>query len=369
MRRYDNDWLTILATLVVFLFHSARFFNEQDWHVKNIDVDVTFTLFTGIIEQWIMPLFFLLSGMSSFFSLQSRSITAYITNRILHVAVPFLFSTFVVIVPLQVWLERVYHGQFEGSFWAFYPHYFDGWYLFGGNFAWMGLHLWYLGLLFLLTFATLPLFKVLQRLSYVKLDGALLASPLMLIMLMAIPLFAIEWGVGLFPEGVGSKLFGGWSILTYLLFFVLGYLMANLGSVNEAIARLLPLSILLALLLSALKFFILPAWIDTQQLDYTLKIALRSFNTLFWLLALLGLAHRYLTMSNRLLSYGRKAVLPFYILHQSVIVAIGFMISTIAMPLYLKYPLLVALSFLAIMGIYSLIRQSRVLMFLFGSKR
>jgi len=29
-----------------------------------------------------------------------------------------------------------------GGFLAFLPHYFEGWYGFGGNFAWMGLHLW-----------------------------------------------------------------------------------------------------------------------------------------------------------------------------------------------------------------------------------
>jgi peptidoglycan/LPS O-acetylase OafA/YrhL len=34
-RRHDLDWLRALAMLNIFLFHSARLFNHEDWHVKN----------------------------------------------------------------------------------------------------------------------------------------------------------------------------------------------------------------------------------------------------------------------------------------------------------------------------------------------
>jgi len=39
-RRYELDWLRVLAILVVFLYHSTRFFNLGDWHVKNVDTYV-----------------------------------------------------------------------------------------------------------------------------------------------------------------------------------------------------------------------------------------------------------------------------------------------------------------------------------------
>jgi hypothetical protein len=34
-RRYELDWLRVLAILAIFVFHSARFFDRMDWHVKN----------------------------------------------------------------------------------------------------------------------------------------------------------------------------------------------------------------------------------------------------------------------------------------------------------------------------------------------
>ncbi|MBN1559016.1 acyltransferase family protein, partial [candidate division KSB1 bacterium] len=63
-RRHDNDWLTVLAMLTIFFFHCARFFNFEDWHVKNNQLHAGLSLFIAVVGQWIMPLFFLLSGIS-----------------------------------------------------------------------------------------------------------------------------------------------------------------------------------------------------------------------------------------------------------------------------------------------------------------
>lgn len=35
VRKYYLDWLRVLAILSVFIYHSTRFFNPGDWHVKN----------------------------------------------------------------------------------------------------------------------------------------------------------------------------------------------------------------------------------------------------------------------------------------------------------------------------------------------
>jgi peptidoglycan/LPS O-acetylase OafA/YrhL len=34
-RRYDVDWLRIIAMLAVFLYHCTRFFDPEGWHLKN----------------------------------------------------------------------------------------------------------------------------------------------------------------------------------------------------------------------------------------------------------------------------------------------------------------------------------------------
>ena len=42
-RRYDIDWLRIIAVLLVFIYHCSRFFDEREWHVKNSELDLGMT--------------------------------------------------------------------------------------------------------------------------------------------------------------------------------------------------------------------------------------------------------------------------------------------------------------------------------------
>ncbi len=34
-RRYDLDWIRLLAFTLLILFHTGMMFNNWDWHVKN----------------------------------------------------------------------------------------------------------------------------------------------------------------------------------------------------------------------------------------------------------------------------------------------------------------------------------------------
>ena len=55
-RDFAIDWLRVFAMLMVFLFHSGRFFDGGWWHVKNNQLDFSITIFVLFLNQWIMPL-------------------------------------------------------------------------------------------------------------------------------------------------------------------------------------------------------------------------------------------------------------------------------------------------------------------------
>lgn len=57
-RRYELDWLRIIAIILLFFFHSAKFFDTDDFHINNNEQDIGMTIFVGILTTWIMPLFF-----------------------------------------------------------------------------------------------------------------------------------------------------------------------------------------------------------------------------------------------------------------------------------------------------------------------
>jgi hypothetical protein len=89
-RSYDIDWLRILATGMVFLFHCARFFDEGGWHVKNNVTAFGASVFVAVVGQWIMPLFFLLSGLSTYYALTFRGNGQFVGERFRRLVIPFL---------------------------------------------------------------------------------------------------------------------------------------------------------------------------------------------------------------------------------------------------------------------------------------
>jgi hypothetical protein len=364
-RYYDIDWLRAIGMLLIFSFHNARFFNEEDWHVKNVQLDFGMSVYVAVLAQFIMPLFFVLSAIAIYFALQRRTGKEFMRERRNRLMIPLIFGIFTHI-PLQVYIERVTHGGFRGTFWEFIPHYFDGWYGFGGNFAWMGLHLWYLLMLFLFSWLLLPF---LQRIRVAQEFPARLAGLFTrsgMVYLFFIPIMLMEFIVGLSPDTIGMRSFGGWSPLTYLVIFFLGFILATDERYRPAIERLRFFSLTLSLLLLAIGYSLEMAGVSI----YSYALApFRGLNTWAWLLTFLGFASRYLNFSNGFLKYASEAVLPFYILHQTVIVVVGFFIRDWEWAVFPKYLFLASTSFAVIIVLYEfIVKRIEALRLLFGMK-
>lgn len=367
-RRYDIDWVRVIGMLLVFVFHCMRFFDDEEWHVKNDELAIWASAFVQVTWRFMMPLFFVVSAVASYYSLESRSGGQYLASRIKRLVVPFVFGTLVVLIPIQVWIERVSHAQYDGSFLGWYPRYFDGWYGFGGNFAWMGLHLWYLEMLFIFSVLTLPVFLLLRKDSMQPFNAwlaGLLARPYA-VFLIAVPLALMELWVRRYPETIGMSAFGGWPIFSYLVIFALGYLLVLDPRFRGAFEKSRWVALILAVGFTVL---LLPSQITgrTVSLPADVYYSLNAFTCWFWIIALMGFASVHLTFTNGFLRYANEAVLPFYILHQTVIVTIGFAIREWQLGPFPKFIFLLLTSLAVIMLLYEgVIRRFNVVRFLFG---
>lgn len=114
-RRCYIDWLRIIAVFLVFIFHCARFFDLDDWQVKNSELDTGMTIFFNFLGGVGMPLFFVISGMATFYFLGYVKAGLYTKARFVRLMIPFAFGL-VTHIPIQVYLDRISHGQFTGSF-------------------------------------------------------------------------------------------------------------------------------------------------------------------------------------------------------------------------------------------------------------
>lgn len=373
-READIDRLRILATGAVFLYHCARFFNLSDWHVKNNDLSVVSHLFVVFTGQWLMPLFFVLSAVAAFHALRRRTRGQFCLERFKRLVIPLVFGTLVLLIPVQVYIERVSHDQFFGSFLEFYPQYFNGFYAFGGNFAWMGLHLWYLEILFIFSMITLPLFACLNLgvvRKWIHRVVACLGFPLGFLA-PALILLPAELMMNLHLHTFGRREFGGWGLLTYLAVFICGYVFVA----NPRYRKLMEENRYPALVIGLLSFTAGVCFFRDGISDQVLfHSCLRVLNAWAWLTVIFGFARRYMAHGGPMpdlvpdLVPDQAGLMPFYVLHQTVIVVIGFFLAGLPWPIPVKFLTLALVSFAVIMGSYELvIKRYAVLRILFGMK-
>jgi hypothetical protein len=319
-----------------------------------------------------MPLFFILSGASVYYSLKYRKANEFIRERMIRILIPLIFLGYFIIAPPEIYLDRLTHLQFTGNFFQFYPHYFDGFDMVGGNFAWHGVHLWYLLYLFLFSLILLPFFLPEKQsgTSLISRLATLFETPwafwLLFLPLSAADVITDALGLGF------SRATGGWSFLSYILFFIYGYLIFSNPHLQDTVRKHCKAALVAALVLSIssliIDFVAKPAYsIGTPfYIPAMLVRALRSF---CWIIAILGFGALFLNFNNKFLRYTNEAVLPFYILHQTIILIIGFYVVQWDMGVAAKYGVITSASFIAIMAIYELlIRRVNVLRFMFGMR-
>ncbi len=364
-RRHDLDWLRVITIITVFFFHTARFFDKGDWHLKNPVRYQGFSDFTDLLIVWIMPIMFVISGAAIYYGFQKGKVGKFLKDKVLRLLVPVVVGMFTHSV-LQIYFDALTHGRYQGSFWGFIPHYFEGLFPFGGNFSVTAVHLWYLLVLFIFCLLFLPIFIWWKGSGqkFCQIVGNFLAKPGALYLL-ALPTMILV--TILDPSNIGMKETGGWSVIVYIFFFLPGYIFVPNENVQIRLMKQRWISILLALVFSF-------AWLaqddhpfgSTGYMIDAILISLASWSCIF---ALLGIVRRYLTYTNPFLSYANEAVLPFYILHQPIILSVGFFAAGWVIPALGKYLIMLIGAFALIMLIYEfLVRRFNIMRFLFGMK-
>ncbi|WP_226678323.1 acyltransferase family protein [Mesobacillus jeotgali] len=361
-RHYDLDWIKVLAMLVVFLYHGSMFFNSFDWHIKNNIINYTYIeFFSLLVGNWIMPIFFVVSGMATYYALNKRNSKSFIKERLLRLGLPLLLGIFL-LSPPQVYIERITNHQFKGSFLEFFPHYFDGLYLeMGGtgNFAFFGHHLWYLLMLLLFSVITLPFFLKTKGMAAGKEfnERHYLFIPIPLY----ITALTINHVVNL----------ASWGIIFYLLLYIFGFYFFARESLRTFVRKIGALAGVLSILSAAayitwVFFYGFPMEISLGWAVFMIIRVLLVWNMIFFIMYL---GDKYLNVSNRALKYSSEASMPFYVLHQPVIILLGFFIYNLNWTVPVKLILLISAAFLIIMGLYEfIIRRVNVLRVLFGLK-
>ena len=363
-RRYDLDWLRVLGILFVFIYHSTRFYNVEEWNIKNVIWYSTVEVWNVFATSFMMPLMFAISGASLFYAMGKGGFGKFIKDKVLRLLVPLLVCVFTH-ASLQEYLRDKSHGLFTGNYFQFLPQYFRL-----DRIEWKGEHLWYLLFLFLFSIILYPLMSWLKgkgRGFLTRLESVI-AKTGVLYTLMLPPLLLF---VLLGPDSPWMEDNGGYPYIAYLWILLLGFLVVSGERVQEKIRQLRWVSTLvgLALVIGFCTLYTLTPDKDTVSLSLVLAFIMRVFGGWTCVLGFMGLSMQYLTARKPFLEYANEAVLPFYIFHQTILLVVGYFVLQWGIPDVLEWTIIVAISFIIIMVLYEFtVRRFNVMRFLFGMK-
>jgi peptidoglycan/LPS O-acetylase OafA/YrhL len=380
-RRPDIDALRVFATYLLFIFHVAKVFDPAPFfHIRSAETSPVFYILAGFIGQWHMPLFFALAGWSALASIQTRGASGFMNDRVRRLLIPLVagclaFGPVLKFYELRSGLDLSHTGlrvsdeiraslasltdfnferlpPFQESFGAFWPSYFTHL----SRFTWG--HLWFIAYLLTLSTVLVPLLSAMSRArSERALRAVYLYAPLA-------PLLLIQFTLrGRFP-GI-YNLYNDWAnLFFYAVYFLSGALLAVYSQAEDLVrhewkrAFVLGTAAMLVLLATALGLIRSPSVI----------LAASTVAGWCYVLALFGGARSLRIVEGPRLRWLAESAFPVYVLHQVVIVVIGFYLLKLPLGIGWKYVLLVAASLAGTLLLYEGLRRLQPARFLLGMK-
>jgi len=319
----------------------------------------------SFLHLWRMPLLFFISGAGTALALRRRNLKEYAGERCRRLLLPFFAGLFL-LVPVQVYLEK--YNQFS-SLGDFYLHMFEGSYSAGGNFSWH--HLWFILYLFLFSVVSIPMIRWMRsgRASHFLKGVEKLTSKKGGLLLLGLPILLSQIALRPFWSENTNALFNDWAyFVLYLLYFLYGYIFSGSSIITRNIIEQRRINLLAGVIATSL-MFLSPEGIANKYwagISWDVNAILLGW---FVGLTALGYAYKYMNFDSPFRKIANEAIYPFYLLHQPVIVIFGFLLKDYEMNVWLKFVLVIVVSFVTVVTIYALvIRPFNFLRVIFGLK-
>ncbi len=411
-RRREMDLMGMLIVVGLVFFHSAQIFSGTDHYVENTQqgmaVGIAANLFLAFGSMWGMPLMMLIAGTAIWYSLRKRTAGQFLLNRVQRLLIPFVTGT-VLVFPPVVWFALKFHQPaYNESYWQFLPRFFDvrfslsafPGFLVGAppDRLWKTGHLWFLIYLFVYTLLLLPLFWYLRKPSGQRLVArcvGFLTRP-WAIYLLALP-------IGLIEAFLLTEFEGVWNRFVWPFFIVYGFLLASDRQFGRALQRHRKSAILLGIVAFLIYFsgtgylrsvLEVDAWTNYSAVGLLTRF-FKGLGSWFWVVAIMGIAgqlsqrgtrqdrvvpasngnpdpppleaSRGPTWMDRLADYAKEAQLPFYVLHRTPIIIIGFYVVQWQVNALVKYVVIVLGTLVTALVVYDIaVRRTWPTRFLFG---
>ncbi len=369
-REHGLDWLRVFAFAVLIFYHTGMLFVSWDFHIKNPETSRTLEWFMLLANRWRLPLLFLVAGAAVCFSLRRRTYRQFVVERTRRLFLPLVFGMFVVIPP-QIYFERLWRGA-DVSYAEWYPTVFQFQPYPQGSFSWH--HLWFVLYIFLYSLVGIPFFtwvrsRAGQRVVDAMVDGFQRFPAT--IYLVNVPNIVVGMSLGPFWPTT-HNLIADWANLAgTLLTFLWGFTIASNARFLDHITQRAREFAIAGLVMAGLFFAVritggisylpeLPRMIASNLID--------AYFGFTWVMALVGLARRHIQSGGPWLRYATEAVYPFYIVHQTIMIAVGYYVIQWDWSVLPKFAFVATATFLGSWLAVEIIRRTALTRLLFGMK-
>lgn len=368
-RQYGLDWLRIGAFALLILYHVGMFFVPWGWHVKTSDPLAWLQWPIMAVNPWRLSLLFLISGVVSRALLAKLARPgAFSASRSSRLLIPLAAGMAIFVAP-QPWAELSDQGRYSASFVHFWLNdYFEfgasrGLVLPTWNHLWFVAYLWVYSIV-LAVAASLPLtMRARIQAGFDRLFAGwrLFALPILWFFLSRVLLYP-EFGEthALTDDPYAHAVYG------FAFFFGVGLARANLAW--GAIARNWPLALAAALIGCGLNLYLHAAGGDGEAVRLA---AAASRSLLAWtaILGLLGMARQYLNHDGPARRYLTEAIFPYYIVHQTIIVLLGYGLKGLALGPLAEFAIILPTTIIGCALTYEAARRVNWLRPILGLKR
>jgi peptidoglycan/LPS O-acetylase OafA/YrhL len=361
MRLHWIDWLRVGAIGEIFIFHSLRPFSSEGWHVTNAQTSELLAVVTAFFWTFGLAVLFLLAGVGVRFALHKRTWRTFVGERTARLLVPFVIGT-LLLAPIQGLIEGTHRGLFEGPLTAFPAWWIAsvGWVAnsgFSPSVFGVGYHLWFLAFLFAFSIIALPLYGWLMGLRGTEAIAALAGR------VAAVPgatlAFALPIGV-LLVVGVplGSDEHDWAEFLWYFGYFLTGFVLLSDARFIPAVRRDGPVALVVALATTAALIGLgIAEWLLSaadRGLDWSFALAAGVFalEGWAWTIVVLNIGIRMAGLQRPVSPRIGDAVLPVYVIHQPVILAVAFFV--------VQWPLGILPKWLVVFGVSAVVTLALV---------
>jgi glucan biosynthesis protein C len=343
-RRYDIDWLRVIAIGMLLVYHIAIVF--QPWgrfilFISNEESIDSIWPVMAMMNIWRIPLLFFVSGMGVFFAARKRNWKQLLGERAKRILIPLLFGIFF-IVPIHIYLFQ--------SFYSLETSYEPG---FG--------HLWFLYniIFYFLCFIGLAIyFPDNPNNSFLNSFRWILNKPGGLYVFI-VPFIVIA---ELFNPQFFSIWYEGLHAFFYCMYaFFLGLSFVAVGDVFwQKVSQLRSVSLIIAVALYLIRY---------QYFDFNSPHFLTAIESITWIFTAFGFGYKYLNRSSKKITYLSSAAYPIYIIHMAFQYLACYWILPLEISAWLKLILIILTTYACCFLIYEfLIRRVKYVRPLFGLK-